>query len=100
MTMTNTTMLAQPSKIIDVATTMGAVSLSVADLARSVAYYQNNIGLAVLAQTKDTATLGAGATPLLHLREVRGAKLVRSLTLQDFPKTGVKIDETTFELSK
>jgi hypothetical protein len=29
----------------------------------------------------------------------RGAKLVKSLTLQDFPKTGVKIDETTFQLS-
>lgn len=29
----------------------------------------------------------------------RGAKLVRSLTLQDFPKTGVRIDEFTFELS-
>lgn len=29
----------------------------------------------------------------------RGAKLARSLTLQDFPKTGVRIDETTFELS-
>jgi poly-gamma-glutamate capsule biosynthesis protein CapA/YwtB (metallophosphatase superfamily) len=30
----------------------------------------------------------------------RGAKLVRSLTLQDFPRTGVRIDETTFELSQ
>ncbi len=29
----------------------------------------------------------------------RGAKLVRTLTQQDFPKTGVRIDENTFELS-
>lgn len=29
----------------------------------------------------------------------RGAKLVRKLTLEDFPKTGVRIDESTFELS-
>lgn len=29
----------------------------------------------------------------------RGAKLVRKLTLEDFPKTGVRIDEATFELS-
>lgn len=29
----------------------------------------------------------------------RGAKLVRSLTLADFPKTGVHIDETSFVLS-
>ena len=66
--------------VIDAATTIGAASLSVADLARSLAYYQNNIGLALLAQTKDLATLGAGKTPLLHLHEVRGAKLVRRAT--------------------
>ena len=30
----------------------------------------------------------------------RGAKLVRQLTLEDFPKTGVRIDPTTFELSR
>lgn len=29
----------------------------------------------------------------------RGAKLVKSLTLQDFPKTGVQIDDATFSLS-
>ena len=31
--------------------------------------------------------------------EARGAKLVRKLTLADFPQTGVRIDEATFELS-
>ena len=31
--------------------------------------------------------------------EGRGAKLVRTLTLADFPKTGVHIDEKTWELS-
>jgi poly-gamma-glutamate capsule biosynthesis protein CapA/YwtB (metallophosphatase superfamily) len=29
----------------------------------------------------------------------RGAKLVRKLTLEDFPRTGVRINETSFELS-
>ena len=79
-TTTTTTPLAKTSEIIDAATTMGAVSLSVADLARSIAYYTNSIGLAVLARTNGEATLGAGKTPLLHLREVRGAKLVRGAT--------------------
>ncbi len=36
--------------------------------------------------------------PMLD-EEARGARLVRKLTLADFPQTGVRIDETTFELS-
>jgi catechol 2,3-dioxygenase len=53
---------------------MGAVSLSVGDLGRSLAYYQQHIGLSVLKQDGNKATLGAGSLPLLHLEEIKGAK--------------------------
>lgn len=65
---------------IDSDTIIGTVALSVADLKRSLAYYQQHIGLSVLAQIGDTATLGVGTTPLLHLHEVLGARLVRRAT--------------------
>jgi catechol 2,3-dioxygenase len=66
--------------LIDANTTMGAVALSVADLRRSLAYYQRHIGLAVLAHDGAVATLGVGNTPLLRLHEVPGARLVRRAT--------------------
>lgn len=68
------------ASIIDPATRIGLVSLSVGNLDRSLGYYQHNIGLAVLDYDKHSATLGAGATPLLHLREVPGARVVRRAT--------------------
>jgi len=68
------------ASIIDPATRVGAVSLSVGNLDRSLGYYQHNIGLTVLDYDKHSATLGAGATPLLHLREVPGARVVRRAT--------------------
>ena len=49
---------------------MGAVHLSVADLDRSVAFYESALGLGVTARDGDTATLGA---ELLVLTEVPGA---------------------------
>lgn len=68
------------ASIIDPATRVGLVSLSVGNLDRSLGYYQHNIGLAVLDYDNHSATLGAGATPLLHLREVPGARVVRRAT--------------------
>ncbi|HEY0604408.1 MAG TPA: VOC family protein [Herpetosiphonaceae bacterium] len=68
------------ASIIDPATRVGLVSLSVGNLDRSLGYYQHNIGLAVLDYDRHSATLGAGATPLLHLREVPGARVVRRAT--------------------
>lgn len=68
------------ASIIDPATRVGAVSLSVGNLDRSLGYYQHNIGLTVLDHDRHSATLGAGATPLLHLREVPGARVVRRAT--------------------
>ncbi len=65
---------------IDPATTVGAVALSVTDLRRSLAYYQHQIGLAVLQADATSTTLGAGTTPLLRLYEVPRARLVRRAT--------------------
>ncbi len=65
---------------IDAATTIGAVTLSVGNLQRSLDYYQHTIGLALLHADTASATLGVGTRPLLHMVEVRGARLVRRAT--------------------
>lgn len=65
---------------IDAGTTIGLVTLSVADLARSLAYYQQNIGLRLIERVDDQATLGVGATSLLRLIEAPGARIVRRAT--------------------
>jgi catechol 2,3-dioxygenase len=59
---------------------MGQVSLTVANLERSLAYYQNNIGLKLQQREGDTALLGANGTSLLRLQELPGAKLTRRAT--------------------
>ena len=68
------------ASMIDPGLTIGLVSLSVADLSRSLSYYRQKIGLSVLSQSGDTATLGVETTPLLRLREVPGARVVRRAT--------------------
>jgi catechol 2,3-dioxygenase len=55
-------------------THMGEVHLTVADLARSLAYYETQIGLRVHARENGTARLGTGGADLLVLREVPGAQ--------------------------
>jgi catechol 2,3-dioxygenase len=55
------------------ATTVGAVHLTVADLERSLDYYQRSIGLRVLEREDGRATLGAGDRTLLVLVEEPGA---------------------------
>ena len=57
---------------------MGPVALTVTDLDRSLAYYQENIGLQVLARAGDAAMLGAGATPLLALEATAATRAVPS----------------------
>lgn len=54
---------------------LGRVKLQVADLERSLGYYQQVLGLRVLDRTATTATLGAGddRVPLVELRELNGA---------------------------
>lgn len=59
---------------IPASTEMGAVHLTVGDLERSLTYYRESIGLAVLAEGGGRATLGAGRTRLLELVEEPGAQ--------------------------
>lgn len=56
------------------ATRMGAATLGVADLARSIDFYTRVLGLHTLSQDGLQATLGAGQAPLLHLQEIPGAQ--------------------------
>jgi catechol 2,3-dioxygenase len=60
------------------ATHVGAVRLQVSDLVRSVAYYQQLLGLHVSHQSSDSASLTAHGdhAPLIELRERRGAEPV------------------------
>lgn len=57
------------------ATHIGRVTLQVADLARSLAYYDRVLGFRVLERTPGNAILGAqaGDQPLIELRERPGA---------------------------
>lgn len=57
-------------------TTLGPVVLQVGDLNRSIAYYQEILGMRLLARDGGRATLGAqgGDTPLVELVERRGAR--------------------------
>jgi catechol 2,3-dioxygenase len=58
-------------------TRMGAVHLTVADLARSVEYYERALGLGVHGRADGTARLGAGGEDLLVLVEEPGAQPAR-----------------------
>ncbi len=59
---------------------MGRVHLTVADLNRSLDYYQHGIGLALLRQENRTAYLGTGERELLVLTEQPGARPTRRTT--------------------
>ncbi len=65
---------------IAAATRIGLVSLSVSDLARSVDYYCQVIGLQVIKQHPGEVVLGAGGTSLLSLHEIPGAAHVPKTT--------------------
>ena len=66
--------------VIDAATRMGAVHLTVADLDRSVGFYRDAIGLEVLVLGDDAASFGAGGEELVHLVELPGAAPSRGHT--------------------
>jgi catechol 2,3-dioxygenase len=59
---------------ISPATTLGAVHLTVSDLAASLAYYRETIGLDVLAADDGSARVGTGGRELLVLVEEPGAQ--------------------------
>jgi catechol 2,3-dioxygenase len=62
------------STSIDPRTRVGQLSLTVADLGRSIDFYTKGFGLRVQARGGNTASLGAGDSPLLQLVEERGAR--------------------------
>ena len=68
-------MPSQPA--IDARTMCGAVSLIVANLDRSLDYYQHRIGLLLHRREGNTAALGAGSRDLLLLTEQPGARPVQ-----------------------
>lgn len=53
---------------------MGAVTLTVTDLARSLRFYQDRIGLHLIGREGSTAILGVGDAPLLRLDHLPGAR--------------------------
>jgi catechol 2,3-dioxygenase len=59
---------------ISAGTTMGPVHLTVSDLARSVAFYENSVGLVTRMRQDGTASLGTRETELLMLVEEPGAQ--------------------------
>jgi catechol 2,3-dioxygenase len=62
--------IAPPGYRLPESTTLGRARLQVADLARSLAYYQRVLGVRVLSQEGPTAVLGtADDRPILELRE-------------------------------
>jgi catechol 2,3-dioxygenase len=56
------------------ATSVGTVTLQVADLERALEFYRTVLGLAELGRDGGAAALGAGGRPLVELRERRGAR--------------------------
>jgi catechol 2,3-dioxygenase len=62
---------------IPAATRVGALELTVADLARSIDFYESVLGLRVHGRDGDRARLGAGSEDLLRLLEQPGARPAR-----------------------
>ncbi len=63
----------EPDAPIHAGTHLGTVDLTIADLARSVEFYKNVIGLEVIERDEQHALMGVGGTPLLKLHELKGA---------------------------
>lgn len=68
----------QTTSTLPATTHLGAVTLAISNLERSIAFYSRIIGLKVLTPTTDanpkSAALGVGETPLLHLIEIPNAR--------------------------
>jgi catechol 2,3-dioxygenase len=66
--------------VIDPSTSVGGVHLTIADLTRSVRFYEAQLGFSVHRRDDRTAWLGAGGPDLLILSESKGAPRVRGTT--------------------
>lgn len=67
-------MITQTPSPLDPSTHLGVVSLAVADLARSLRFYGDVLGMQPIERSHGSALLAADATPLLHLVELPGAR--------------------------
>ena len=76
---TQQTTMARPNSIHP-DTEVGMLALTVSNLERSLAYYQEGLGFTVIERDGQQALLGAGKKPLLHLTEQKGA--------QEWPRGG------------
>src|SRR6185437_9697380 len=65
---------ASNSAVIDPATQVGFVALTVADLERSLTFYTEVFGFTLHDRTAGEATLGTQSAPLLLLHEEAGAR--------------------------
>jgi catechol 2,3-dioxygenase len=66
--------------VLPAATRLGHVHLTVANLERQLAFYQNVLGLTLHWREGTTAGLGAGSEDLVRLTEVPGARRMRGTT--------------------
>ena len=62
--------------MIDEKTTMGAVTLKVADLEKVTRFYRDVVGLQVSHHTATTATLGTPLRPLVHLQHLADGRFL------------------------
>jgi len=65
---------------IDPQTTIGTVHLTIADLDRSVQFYERHLGFQCHRRTEKTASLGAGSAELLVLSQCESAPRMRRAT--------------------
>jgi catechol 2,3-dioxygenase len=66
--------------VIDPATTIGAVHLTISELRRAVRFYETHVGLSVHRRDDRTAWLGVGGADLLILSQCETAPRVRGTT--------------------
>jgi catechol 2,3-dioxygenase len=77
---TQTQSVIEPEPSISLATALGHIHLTVANLERQVAFYQNVLGFKVHWRDGTQAGLGAGGHDLLRLTEFPGARRVQGTT--------------------
>jgi catechol 2,3-dioxygenase len=68
------------SELIDPATMVGAIHLVTAGLEQQIDFYHSALGMKILQQSNQAASLGTTDRPLIILTEVPGAKRIRRAT--------------------